>query len=152
MFKLIWAQETWSKTILCKGCTRYFSTFFMLKIALCPQCQWHHLQYSDSAESNSPVSSFPLRQTPQCHWNHQFWLLGVIDSACVWSLWRTSADCSSRGGKRKGGGGAGSTRPAVETVPRWPDTFAMWHIYNIVTLWLKYTTPPILTPWCHRFR
>ena len=39
----------------------------------------------------------------------------------------------------RGGGEAGSTRPAVETIPQRPDTFATWHIYDIVTLQLKYT-------------
>ena len=36
-------------------------------------------------------------------------------------------------------GEAGSTRPAVETIPQRPDTFATWHTYDIVTLQLKYT-------------
>ena len=37
------------------------------------------------------------------------------------------------------GRGVGSTRPAAETIPRRPVPFATWHIYDIVTLWLKYT-------------
>ena len=41
----------------------------------------------------------------------------------------------------KGRGGVGSTRPAVETILRQPDTIAyvVYSIYNIVTLRLKYT-------------
>ena len=44
-----------------------------------------------------------------------------------------------RGGGGGGGGGWGQQAQAVETIPRRPVPFATWSIYDIITLWLKYT-------------
>ena len=59
-------------------------------------------------------------------------------TAYMWTLWRTLTDWLRKRGE-VGGGEWGQQAQAVETIPRQPVPFATWSIYDIITLWLKYT-------------